>query len=106
MPTAGQFYTVWNNGLAGLNIPALVPADRDVPVAQIVYRVRRMLTGANNTYNYNGNYTYANFSGTTPVQTNLGNLNKNFDPSTLFVDNECISILPRWCGDSVLDSAN
>ncbi|MDP2103644.1 MAG: hypothetical protein Q8K26_01835, partial [Candidatus Gracilibacteria bacterium] len=106
MPSAGQFYTVWNNGLAGLNIPALVPADRDVPVAQIVYRVRRMLTGVNNTYNFNGSYIYANFTSATPVQTSLGNLNKFFDTSTLTVDNECIAILPRWCGDSVLDSAN
>jgi len=97
MPSAGQFYTVWNNQLSGLNIPALVPSDRDTPVAQVVYRVRRMLTGGNNTYNFGGSYTYANFTGNTPTQINLGSLNKNFDPSTLYVDNECMSIIPRWC---------
>lgn len=63
-----------------------------------------MLTGGSNTYNFGGNYTYANFTGNTPVQTNLGNLNKNFDPSTTVIDNECITIIPRWCGDGVIDS--
>jgi len=106
MPSAGQFYTVWNNQLAGLNIPNLVPADRDTPVAQIVYRIKRMLTGTSNSFNFNGNYIFSNFTGNNPVQMNLGSLNKNFDPSTVTADNECISILPRWCGDSVLDSAN
>lgn len=97
MPNAGQFYTVWNNQLTGLNLPALVPSDRDTPVAQIVYRMRRMFVGANNTYNFGGAYTYANFTGNTPLQTSLGNLNKNFDPSTFSTDNECIAIVPRWC---------
>lgn len=97
MPSAGQFYSIWNNQLAGLNLPSLVPADRDTPVAQVVYRVRRMYTGENNTYNFNGNYTYANFTGGIPVQTSLGAVSKSFDLSTVHVDNECISIVPRWC---------
>lgn len=106
LPSAGQFYTVWNNQLTGLNLPSLVPADRDTPVAQVVYRIRRMYTGPSNTYNFGGNYTYANFTGGVPSQTSLGNLNRGFDTSTLHVDNECISILPRWCGDSVVDSGH
>lgn len=44
VPSAGQYYAVWNNQLTGLNIPALVPSDRDMPVAQVVYRIRRMFT--------------------------------------------------------------
>ncbi|MDD2916753.1 MAG: hypothetical protein PHH70_02820 [Candidatus Gracilibacteria bacterium] len=106
MPSSGQYYAVWNNQLSGLNLSSLVPSDRDTPVAQVVYRIRRMFVGANNTYNFGGSYVYSNYTGGTPAQTTLGNLNKSFDPSTLTTDSECISILPRWCGDGVLDAAN
>lgn len=106
VPSAWPFYAVWNNNLTTLNIPNLVPADRDQPIAQIVYKIRRMYTWSNNTYNYNWNYIYSPFTWAIPIQTNLWNLNRNFDPSTLTADEECIAIVPRWCWDWVLDVSN
>lgn len=106
VPNAGSFYAIWNNWITTLNIPNLVPADRDQPIWQIVYKVKRMYTWPNNTYSFTWNYIYSPFTWIIPVQTALWNLDKKFDLSTLKQDEECISILPRWCWDGILDTAD
>lgn len=104
VPSAGQFYSVWNNGLTTLNTTNLVPADRDQPIAQIVYKIRRMYVWSSNTFGFIWDYIFSPFTWIIPIQTSLWNLNKQFDPSTVTQDDECIAIVPRWCWDWVLDT--
>ncbi|EKE27485.1 MAG: hypothetical protein ACD_3C00199G0001, partial [uncultured bacterium (gcode 4)] len=104
VPSAGQFYSIWNNNLTTLNLPNLVPSDRDRAIWQVVFKIRRMFVGSNNTYAFNWPYIYSPFTWAVPVQTNLWNLNKKFDPSTLTADEECMTIVPRWCWDWAVDA--
>jgi hypothetical protein len=102
-PSAGAYYSFWNNQPTQLNLANLVPADRGTPIAQVTYVTRRAPRSDAGTV-VNGNYYTAPFvAGSIPAVTDRGTLGLRFDTAHVVEDRECQNIYPRWCGDGVRD---
>ncbi len=104
-PAAGAYSVAWQNGKTKLNLPSLVPADRDTTIAQLVYKIRRVPAGPGVTPIFERisvpDLGPSVFPG---AAISYGLNTQSFNPSAAVVDNECQNIRPRWCGDGVIDS--
>lgn len=106
-PAAGTYLAVWNNSGSSLNLPNLVPSDRNgTPIGQIVYHIRRAPERASGSAMNAAWGSRTLVSGFPSASTSYGSATRYINPSEVMVENECYNIFPAWCGDGVVDAAN
>ncbi len=103
-PGAGTYLVAWQNGKTKLNLPVLQPKDRYSVIAQVVYKVRRVPLGDGvlvEAEMISTDYTGDKSMPGKPI--NHGKKSLKFNTDKAFEDLTCTNILPKWCGDGIID---
>ncbi|MGP1681538.1 MAG: hypothetical protein ACTS8S_04335 [Giesbergeria sp.] len=109
VPGRGSYIVAWQNGKTTLNLQKLREGDRDQVVAQVRFFIRKVPLAASGVKPEVDLVSVA-FEKDNPLNANVsvnhGKNSKFFDSNKAVQSVDCLNILPRWCGDGVIDKSH
>ena len=100
-PGIGDYRVIETAKPATLNIDRLTSADRDIPVATILFSVRRAFAGAGELFTLEP----AQYVTQNPLKVfNIKSKSVNVSLASIEQENTCVKVYPRWCGDGIVSN--